>query len=56
VTNASDIRYWYIEGFVDQSKAIRRTPIEEVPFRVGRQPGLELSLSPTFTTGGEGQL
>ena len=36
---------WYLEGFIDQSRCLRRIPIHPQPFHIGRHPGQELSLS-----------
>lgn len=36
---------WYLEGFVDESRILRRIPLHPLPFRVGRHPNLELSLA-----------
>ncbi|MGB5161969.1 MAG: EAL domain-containing protein [Thermoanaerobaculia bacterium] len=35
---------WYLEGFMDLSGRLYRVPIHSLPFRVGRQAGLELTL------------
>lgn len=38
-------RTWYLEGFVDRSRRIWRTPLYGFPFRVGRSPMCQLHLS-----------
>ena len=35
---------WFLESFENVGKTMRRVPVETRPFRVGRRPGLELSL------------
>ena len=35
---------WYLEGFADESQRVRRIPLLTFPFRIGRRPGLELTL------------
>lgn len=35
---------WFFAGQVDESQPVRRVPIQTLPFRIGRQPGLPLSL------------
>lgn len=35
---------WYLEGAVDETGQIFRVPVTQLPFRVGRETGLELSL------------
>jgi EAL domain-containing protein (putative c-di-GMP-specific phosphodiesterase class I) len=35
---------WYLEGSVDESGQVFRVPIVHLPFRIGREAGLELSL------------
>jgi len=35
---------WFLEGAVDESGQVFRVPILRLPFRVGREPGLDLSL------------
>jgi EAL domain-containing protein (putative c-di-GMP-specific phosphodiesterase class I) len=37
-------RTWYLEGFIGDSKALRRFAVVDSPFRVGRQDGLQLTL------------
>ena len=36
---------WYLEGFVDAGHKIQRLAIHTLPFRIGRHPGLELTLA-----------
>jgi EAL domain-containing protein (putative c-di-GMP-specific phosphodiesterase class I) len=36
---------WYLEGFVDQSRRLRRAPIHPLPYRIGRHPNQSLTLS-----------
>ncbi len=46
--SASDYRVtdtlWFLEGFADASRRLCRVPILTLPFRVGRRPGLDLTL------------
>lgn len=42
--NLVSTRTWYLEGFIGESKALRRYAATEFPFRVGRQEGLQLTL------------
>jgi EAL domain-containing protein (putative c-di-GMP-specific phosphodiesterase class I) len=35
---------WYLEGAVDETGQVFRVPVEQLPFRVGREAGLPLSL------------
>ena len=35
---------WYLEGFVDDSKRLKRIPIHPRPFRIGRHPSQDLRL------------
>ena len=35
---------WYLEGAVDESGQVFRVPVGRLPFRIGRETGLELSL------------
>lgn len=36
---------WYLEGFVDQSRKLKRIPVHPLPFHIGRHPSMELTLS-----------
>ncbi|MCP5419970.1 MAG: EAL domain-containing protein [Gammaproteobacteria bacterium] len=36
---------WYLEGVFDQSGVIQRLPINQMPFRIGRQAGLHLRIA-----------
>lgn len=36
--------FWYLEGAVDESGQVFRVPVSHLPFRVGREAGLDLSL------------
>ncbi len=36
---------WYLESFVQGSRQLRRIAVHPFPFRVGRNPGLSLTLS-----------
>lgn len=36
---------WFIEGYFDGDEVMRRVPVQSLPFRMGRQSGLELTLS-----------
>lgn len=38
------MRAWYLEGFIGDSKALRRVLVSEYPYRVGRRNGLPLIL------------
>ena len=35
---------WFFAGQIDESEPVRRVPIQTLPFRVGRRPGLALTL------------
>ena len=35
---------WYLEGAVDESGQVFRVPVFRLPFRVGRETGLDLCL------------
>lgn len=37
-------RLWFLEGYLDQTRSLRRLPVNEFPYRMGRQEGLSLSL------------
>lgn len=37
-------RVWHLEGFLGESKALRRFKLHEFPYRIGRQEGLSLTL------------
>lgn len=41
----SDAACWYLEGYVDDRKALRRVPLRPSPFRVGRKSDLPLRLN-----------
>jgi len=36
---------WFLEGYVDNQPVVRRVPINQVPFTIGRRPGLNLVLT-----------
>jgi EAL domain-containing protein (putative c-di-GMP-specific phosphodiesterase class I) len=36
---------WYLEGFTEASGPVRRLPILEFPFEIGRRPGLGMTLA-----------
>jgi EAL domain-containing protein (putative c-di-GMP-specific phosphodiesterase class I) len=38
-------RQWFLEGYFGESKALRRYPVSQFPFRMGRQEGLPLTVS-----------
>jgi EAL domain-containing protein (putative c-di-GMP-specific phosphodiesterase class I) len=44
-------RFWYLEGFVDEERRLRRVPILKLPFTIGRQVGLDLTLGSTLASG-----
>lgn len=44
-------RFWYLEGFVDEEHRLRRVPILDLPFAIGRQAGLELTLDSSLASG-----
>ncbi len=35
---------WYVEGYVDESSVLQRTPLRPMPFRIGRRLDAELAL------------
>jgi EAL domain-containing protein (putative c-di-GMP-specific phosphodiesterase class I) len=35
---------WFFAGQIDESEPVRQVPIQTLPFRVGRRPGLQLTL------------
>lgn len=37
-------RLWFLEGYLDQTRSLRRFPLNEFPYRMGRQEDLELCL------------
>lgn len=37
-------RIWFLEGYLDSTRSLRRLPLNEFPYRMGRQEGLSLSL------------
>jgi EAL domain-containing protein (putative c-di-GMP-specific phosphodiesterase class I) len=41
--NETSLR-WYLESWVEGGKRVRRVPIRPLPFRIGRRPGLDLTL------------
>jgi EAL domain-containing protein (putative c-di-GMP-specific phosphodiesterase class I) len=43
-TPSSIMTRWCLESLADGGKTIRRVPIDRLPFRIGRRPGLELTL------------
>lgn len=43
-TAATNDSLWYLEGFLGPEKRLQQIPICNLPFRIGRQPGLELTL------------
>lgn len=44
-------RFWYLEGFVDEERRLRRVPILNLPFSIGRQVGLDLTLGSSLASG-----
>lgn len=36
---------WYLEGYVDERRVLRRLPLKPIPYRVGRKADLPLSLN-----------
>jgi EAL domain-containing protein (putative c-di-GMP-specific phosphodiesterase class I) len=44
-------RFWYLEGFVDEERRLRRVPILDLPFSIGRQAGLDLTLGSSLASG-----
>lgn len=40
-------RLWFLEGYLDGTRSLRRLPVNEFPYRMGRQEGLSLSLPNT---------
>ncbi len=47
---------WYLEGFVDDSRHLRRVPILALPFRIGRHPDQDLSLDSNAVSGQHAEL
>ena len=47
---------WYLEGFVDDSRHLRRVPILSVPFRIGRHPDQDLTLDSGAVSGRHAEL
>ena len=47
---------WYLEGFVDDSRHLRRVPIVALPFRIGRHPDQDLVLDSTAVSGRHAEL
>ncbi len=43
IGNATNVR-WFLESLVDGGKQLRRLPIHPLPFKIGRRPGLGLTL------------
>lgn len=43
-TSPGSARLWFLEGYVDQTRSLRRFPLNEFPYRMGRQEDLELCL------------
>jgi EAL domain-containing protein (putative c-di-GMP-specific phosphodiesterase class I) len=43
-TSPGPARLWFLEGYVDQTRSLRRFPLNEFPYRMGRQEDLELCL------------
>lgn len=37
-------KLWFLEGYLDQTRSLRRFPLNEFPYRMGRQEDLELCL------------
>lgn len=37
-------RIWFLEGYLDSTRSLRRLPLNEFPYRMGRQEDLSLSL------------
>lgn len=47
---------WYLEGFVDDSRRLRRIPIVSLPFRIGRYPDQDLTLDSSAVSGRHAEL
>jgi EAL domain-containing protein (putative c-di-GMP-specific phosphodiesterase class I) len=47
---------WYLEGFVDDSRQLRRVPIITLPFRIGRHPDQDLTLDSSAVSGRHAEL
>jgi EAL domain-containing protein (putative c-di-GMP-specific phosphodiesterase class I) len=47
---------WYLEGFVDDSRHLRRVPVLSLPFRIGRHPDQDLSLDSSAVSGQHAEL
>jgi len=47
---------WYLEGFVDDSRHLRRVPILALPFRIGRHPDQDLTLNSSAVSGRHAEL
>ena len=47
---------WYLEGFVDDSRHLRRVPIITLPFRIGRHPDQDLTLDSSAVSGRHAEL
>jgi EAL domain-containing protein (putative c-di-GMP-specific phosphodiesterase class I) len=41
----SILQGWFLEGVFDDSGLLQRLPINQIPFRIGRQPGLNLRIA-----------
>ncbi len=47
---------WYLEGFVDDSRRLRRLPILSLPFHIGRHPDQDLTLDSSAVSGRHAEL
>ena len=47
---------WYLEGFVDDSRHLRRVPVIALPFRIGRHPDQDLILDSNAVSGRHAEL
>lgn len=47
---------WYLEGFVDDSRHLRRVPILALPFSIGRRPDQDLSLDSSAVSGSHAEV
>ena len=53
---APDGGLWYLEGFVDDSRQLRRVPILSLPFTIGRHPDRDLTLDSSAVSGHHAEL
>jgi EAL domain-containing protein (putative c-di-GMP-specific phosphodiesterase class I) len=42
--NSTRTDYWFLEGYLDEQRSIRRIPVDKSPFRVGRHADTQLQL------------